>query len=155
MQKFLLVTYALMAEVLLDEMRSVFGQYEQTALFDELKAIIVGFLESIRIEHFYQAESVFNIECLKPFTMATTLFQRGQEEAHEFFFNKRYEARARQYVRMVDAHQQAAGVKPSRLDPSKVLKEDLGPDEFAKELEIMSVRALSYCPFFSVPGFIC
>ncbi|EFQ98411.1 interferon-induced GTP-binding protein Mx1 [Nannizzia gypsea CBS 118893] len=144
MEKFLLVTYALMKEVLLDEMRSVFGQYEQTALFDELKVIIVDFLESIRIEHFNQAESVFNIECLKPFTMANALFQRGQAEAHEYFFIRRYEARARQYIKLINAQQEASGNKPSKMDPNKVSEKDLGPDEFAKELDIMSASRAYY-----------
>ena len=140
-----------MAGVLLHEMRYVFGQYEQTALFEELKVIIMEFLESIRIEHFHQAESVFNIECLKPFTMANDLFRRGQEEAYGYFFHKRYEARVTQYVKLIDAQQQQTTGKPSRTDPSKVTEKELGPDEFAKELEIMSVRILTHS-LFSVSG---
>ncbi|EZF70187.1 hypothetical protein H105_07475 [Trichophyton soudanense CBS 452.61] len=144
MKMFLLVTYRLMAGVLLHEMRYVFGQYEQTALFEELKVIIMEFLESIRIEHFHQAESVFNIECLKPFTMANDLFRRGQEEAYGYFFHKRYEARVTQYVKLIDAQQQQTTGKPSRTDPSKVTEKELGPDEFAKELEIMSASRAYY-----------
>ncbi|KAF3892774.1 Dynamin GTPase [Trichophyton interdigitale] len=144
MKTFLLVTYSLMAEVLLNEMRYVFGQYEQTALFEELKVIIVEFLESIRIEHFHQAELVFNIECLKPFTMANDLFRRGQEEAYEYFFHKRYEARVAQYARLIDAQQQQTTGRSLRTDLSKVTEKELGPDEFAKELEIMSASRAYY-----------
>ncbi|KAM5443775.1 hypothetical protein MferCBS31731_001020 [Microsporum ferrugineum] len=143
MKMFLRVTYALISDVLLDEMRSVFGQYEQTALFDELKVIIVDFLESIRIDHSKQADEHFNIECLKPFTMANALFQRGQEEAHEFFHTKRHEARAKHYAKSLDAFQQAAGIN-TKTDPNKVTKESLGPDDFAKELEIMSASRAYY-----------
>ncbi|EFE31067.1 dynamin GTPase, putative [Trichophyton benhamiae CBS 112371] len=152
MKTFLLVTYRLMAGVLLNEMRYVFGQYEQTALFEELKVIIMGFLESIRIEHFQQAESVFNIECLKPFTMANDLFRRGQEEAYGYFFHKRYEARVSQYTKLIDAQQQQTTGRSSRTDLSKVTEKELGPDEFAKELEIMSVRILTHYALFSVSG---
>ncbi|KAK2871630.1 hypothetical protein FQN49_002983 [Arthroderma sp. PD_2] len=144
LEKFLKVTYDLITEVLLDEMRSVFGQYKQTALFEELRVIIVDFLESIRLEHFKQADEQFNIECLKPFTMANALFQRGQEEAHKFFQNIRHESRARSYAKTIDAYQQAAGARVAKTDPSKVTEEELGPDEFAKELEIMIASRAYY-----------
>lgn len=84
--------------------------------------------------------------------MANDLFRRGQEEAYGYFFHKRYEARVTQYVKLIDAQQQQTTGKPSRTDPSKVTEKELGPDEFAKELEIMSVRILTHSPLFSVSG---
>ncbi|KAF3491336.1 dynamin family protein [Arthroderma uncinatum] len=98
---------------------------------------------NVTVEHFEQAEEHFNIECLKPFTMANDLFQRVQEETYDTFYKKRHAARAKCYAKTIDGYHLVTGLR-TKTDPNKVTKEELGPDEFAKELEIMSASRAYY-----------
>lgn len=133
MEKFLNITYDLMHAILLEEVEVVFAPYQQTALYGRLQEILVNFLSSIRGEHFRQAYENYEIECVKPFTLATGVFRRAQKEAHEYLFTRRHKARALRY-----AEEMAENLN-KRVDPAKVTEEELGPDDYVKEFEIMAV----------------
>lgn len=142
MEKFLYVTYAEIYKVLIDEVDKVFKEYSRTNLYRELQSIIFEFLESIRQDHLKAATECFNVECQKPFTMATTSFQRSQKEALALLTNLRRGWRVQMYVEEMQSRVEANGGRV--LPASKVTDTELGPDEFGKEIEIMSVSAVQY-----------
>lgn len=141
MEKFLLVTYAEIYKVLIDEIDKVFKEYSRTNLYRELQSIIFEFLESIREDHLKAATESFNVECQKPFTMATTSFQRSQKDALSYLTNLRRGWRVQMYIEEMQARVDANGGRV--LQPNKITDTELGSDEFGKEIEIMSVCAVA------------
>lgn len=116
----------------MEEVDSVFVQYRQTSLYSALKAIIMEYLDSIKREHFHQANENYSIEHAKPFTMATASFSKAQKEAYEFLAEKRRALRLRAYVKKMEE-------LGRKCNPNTVSLADLGPDSFVKELEIIAV----------------
>ncbi|EEP76383.1 predicted protein [Uncinocarpus reesii 1704] len=136
MQTFLSATYSMIARVLMHEIENVFGQYQRTALYGALKAMILEFLDSIQKEHFRQAQENYDIECSKPFTLATMTFSKAQKEAIDMFFTKRNAARLREYMRRFEE------INGKSCNPKMVTQVELGSDGFSKEVEIMAVLLL-------------
>lgn len=144
MEKFLHVTYAEIYKVLHDEIDKVFIEYSRTNLYNELQSIVYDFLESIREDHLKAATENFNVECQKPFTMATTNFQRAQKEALIFLTAVRRGWRVKMYIEKVEERAENSGSGGGRaIQPGKVTDVELGPDEFSKEIEIMSVSLVA------------
>ncbi|KAL1960290.1 hypothetical protein VTO42DRAFT_8250 [Malbranchea cinnamomea] len=136
MEKFLNVIYSEIYQVLMDELDKSFIEWNQTRLYSELQSAIHEFLESIRLDHLQHSLENYNVECLKPFTLATTTFQRVQKEALDFLLARRHEVRTRMYI---EAIEQLAENNGRQINSSKVTEADMGPDEFRKEIEIMAV----------------
>ncbi|KAK2745094.1 hypothetical protein FQN57_004001 [Myotisia sp. PD_48] len=141
MERFLSFTYELIKCVLLEEVDKIFHQYQRTALYDEIRAIISGFLESIRLEHFDQAADQCDIEQSKPLTRAKNSINEFQEAALRDISKKRREVRARRYVEYMEANSSSARTK---YDVNKVTDEEMGPDEFLKEIEMMAKTRAYY-----------
>ncbi|WEW58235.1 hypothetical protein PRK78_003703 [Emydomyces testavorans] len=133
MHEFLSATYTKIEHVLMAEVEKVFAQYQQTALYGALKVIILQFLDSIRKEHYRQADENYYIETSKPFTLATGAFSKAQEEALANFSRKRHAVRVREYVTTVEE------ITGKTCNANSVTLEQLGPDGFVKEIEIMAV----------------
>lgn len=132
MHAFLSETYAMLANVFMEEVETVFTQYRQTALYSALKAIILQYLDSIKADHYQQAIETYNIEYSKPFTIATTAFSKAQNEALQFLLHKRHALRIREYVKKMEELGQ-------KCNPNNVTDTAIGPDRFLKEVEIGAV----------------
>ena len=52
MEEFLSITYDMVLRVLLEQLDMVFLQYQQTALYGKLRAIVLSFMDCIRQQHF-------------------------------------------------------------------------------------------------------
>ncbi|EAS35952.3 dynamin family protein [Coccidioides immitis RS] len=137
MRTFLSETYNMVSCVLMQELDNVFGQYRQTALYPALKAVIFEFLEAIRGEHYRQADENYNIECSKPFTLATEAFSKVQDEALEMLSRKRFLLRRREYLAQLEAIGKAC-------NPNTITQADLGTDSFMKEIEIAAASRAYY-----------
>jgi hypothetical protein len=141
MEEFLSITYDMMLQVLMEQLDSVFLQYQQTALYGKLKVIILSFMDCIRQQHFQLAYENYEIECMKPFTMATTALQRAQREALDYITTRRHEARVKQFLEDAEA---LGFPNWTKKDATRITESDIGVDEFAREVEVMAVSVCSF-----------
>lgn len=135
-ETFLSVTYNEIHKILLEELDKVFAEYSQTNLYRELRLIIFNFIDSTRDDHLHDATEKYNVECLKPLTMATATFQRAQKETLALLKSRRYLCRKKLYAEELENR------TGNILDPAKVSEADMGPDLFEKEIETMAVSTL-------------
>ncbi|KAI2402087.1 hypothetical protein LOZ67_000843 [Ophidiomyces ophidiicola] len=138
MRTFLSATYNMMVEVLIEEVDIVFGQYQQTVLYVALKAIMMEFLDSIKVEHYRQATEIYDIECSKPFTLAEANFSKAQKETLDVFCSKRRSLRTRAYA------QKMGELTGKPYNEKSISPMDLGSDSFQKEMEIMASSRAYY-----------
>ena len=136
METFLYVTYDEIHSILTAELENIFADYRRTNLFRELCRIISTFIDSTRDEHILDATEKYDVECLKPFTMATAAFQRSQKEILALLKTRRHFRRRELYAAEVE------NLTQRTMDPSKVSDADMGPDAFEKEIEIMAVSTI-------------
>lgn len=141
MKEFLTVTSQMLKTVLLQQLENVFVHYQQTALYSELKRIIVGFLERAYEEHCVHAEENYHIEHSKPFTMATGALERAHEQFRDALKARRRTGRVNLFVELQQAltEQDELDDDGKRAAAAKVTDADIGDDDFAKEVEIMAV----------------
>ncbi|KAJ9210527.1 hypothetical protein DTO166G4_7839 [Paecilomyces variotii] len=141
MNVFLVVSHKLVRDTLMEQVKHVFAQYQQTALPKVLERIILIYLNGLKEEHLRHAQEIYNIERHKPFTMATSALTQATKEVLEYFVARRREARARLYLRLF--HGNAVDDQKRNVEIRKLISNDseMGPDEFAQEVKMMaSVR---------------
>jgi hypothetical protein len=144
MNEFLTVTRRMLQCVLLQQLDVVFLHYKQTALYLELKSIMISFLDRAYDELCCHAAKTYFIEHSKPFTMAIDALER----THEHFLEALKERRRTGRVNLLlDLQQQIDDQEPLENDAkrsaaAKITDTDIGPDGFGKEVEIMAVCKL-------------
>ncbi|EEH17402.1 hypothetical protein PABG_07398 [Paracoccidioides brasiliensis Pb03] len=139
MEEFLAATYTLMEGFLMENLDVVFSSYQRTALYGELKGIILNFLQVLKEPHLRHTSECYQIECTKPFTMASETFQRAQKDAFDFLKAKRQECRAAQFV-----NSGGVALNGRRVEPDKLTDADMGEDGFTREIEIMAASRAYY-----------
>ncbi|OJD16273.1 hypothetical protein AJ78_03564 [Emergomyces pasteurianus Ep9510] len=138
MVAFLSATYELMENFLMDKLDDVFASYKRTALYGKLREIIPNFLQALREPHIRLADEFYQVERMKPFTMAAATFQGAQRDAYDTLKPKRQESRV---TRFLEVEYKESG---KRLDPSGISDIQMGEDEYAKEVENMAVSRAYY-----------
>lgn len=146
MNVFLVVSHKLVRDTLMEQVKHVFAQYQQTALPKVLERIILIYLNGLKEEHLRHAQEIYNIERHKPFTMATSALTQATKEVLEYFVARRREARARLYLRLF--HGNAVDDQKRNVEIRKLISNDseMGPDEFAQEVKMMAVSEISISP---------
>ncbi|KAK2811221.1 hypothetical protein FQN50_002318 [Emmonsiellopsis sp. PD_5] len=139
MKQFLIVTYGLMESFLMEQLDAVFSAYQRTKVYGELKEIILDFLEKLKEPHFHMANETYEVECQKPFTMATDMFNRAQKEALDTLKSIRHNSRVTRYLEQEDVYKNGR-----RVEPSKITEAEMGEDEFSREIEIMAASRAYY-----------
>ncbi|KAA8644324.1 hypothetical protein EYZ11_001637 [Aspergillus tanneri] len=129
---FLQATHSLVREMLMKQLEDVFTQYRQTSLYRELRKIIDTFLRGLQKEHIRHAQENYDIECHKPFTMATTTLEQVSRSAYQFLSTRRNEAR----VHCALALRGISAEHPRRDYEMKRLV--LPADDFTQELKMMA-----------------
>ncbi|OJD21536.1 hypothetical protein ACJ73_07123 [Blastomyces percursus] len=139
MKEFLTATYELMEAFLMSKLDVVFSSYQRTALYGKLREIIPTFLQSLKYPHLRAANEFYQVEQMKPFTMATAAFQSAQREAFDILKTRRQESRM---MRFLESGDNMDGAR--RVGPSGISDAQMGEDEYAKEIEIMAVSRAYY-----------
>lgn len=141
MKEFLTVTRQMLQVVLLQQLDNVFAHYQQTALYLELRRIIVRFLDEAYELHCVHAEENYHIEHSKPFTMATQQLENAHEYCLSALKSRRRIGRVNLFLELQQAlnEQEEMEDDAKRAAAAKVTDDDIGPDDFAKEVEIMAV----------------
>ncbi|EEQ92645.2 dynamin GTPase [Blastomyces dermatitidis ER-3] len=139
MKEFLTATYELMEAFLMGKLDVVFSSYQRTALYGKLRKIIPNFLESLKNPHLRAANEFYQVEQMKPFTMATAAFQSAQREALDILKTKRQASRVMRFLESGDTLDGGRRVGPSGISDAQ-----MGEDEYAKEIEIMAVSRAYY-----------
>jgi hypothetical protein len=132
---FLKATHHLVKEMLLQQLKEVFVQYCQTSLYRELKRIIDKYLGELQGEHIRHALENYNIECYKPFTMATSQLEHASRTALQFLTTRRHHARANCYL---DLHGILLEGDRREAEILKLGKTELGADKFSQEVKMMA-----------------
>ncbi|KAB8234882.1 putative dynamin GTPase [Aspergillus alliaceus] len=133
---FLKATHHLVKEMLLKQLREVFSQYHQTTLYRELKRIIEKYLGELQDTHTQYALENYNIECHKPFTMATTQLENAAKSALQFLTARRHLARANSYLELQGKFSE--GDPRWETELKKLTVNELGPDKFTQEVKMMA-----------------
>ncbi|KAK2761761.1 hypothetical protein FQN54_001589 [Arachnomyces sp. PD_36] len=140
MREFLATTHKMLQSVLLEQLGEVFGHYKQTALYSELKRIIVAFLDQAHSDHCSHADENYHIEHSKPFTMATASLERAHEQYLEALKARRRTGRVHLFLDLQRSlnDEEAWEDDQKRAAAAKITDADIGPDDFSKEVEIMA-----------------
>ncbi|PGH08223.1 hypothetical protein GX51_01377 [Blastomyces parvus] len=139
MKEFLTATYELMEAFLMGKLDAVFSSYQRTALYGKLREIIPNFLQSLKDPHLRAANEFYQVEQMKPFTMATAAFQSAQREALDLLKTKRRASRVMRFLENVEIMDGGRRVGPSGISDAQ-----MGEDEYVKEIEIMAVSRAYY-----------
>ncbi|KAJ5216073.1 uncharacterized protein N7498_002480 [Penicillium cinerascens] len=129
---FVFATHGIVQRVLINTLDDVIAQYRQTGLYRELYRVITTFLLRLRSEYLHDVKTHYQIESDNPFTMAQDQHKAASLEA----LAKLTRARRASRVRTWRTLRGYATDEESRL--SKVTDEELGPDQFSQELEMMA-----------------
>lgn len=135
MKEFLTASYELIEAFLIGQLDIVFSSYQRTALYGKLREIIPNFLQTLKNPHLRLANEFYQVEQMKPFTMATATFQSAQREALDSLRTKRKAVRVTLFLEGGDCIEGGRRVAPSGISDAH-----MGEDEYAKEIEIMAVR---------------
>ena len=142
MQEFLTVTHEMLEVVLLQQLDTVFSHYKQTGLYSELRRVLKEFLHHASNEHCRHADENYNIEHAKPFTMATDALEMACGNILIELKDRRNGGRVNTFLDQKQALDPEAGELSDgsrKTAAAKLTEADIGPDEFAKEVEIMAV----------------
>ncbi|KAK2805714.1 hypothetical protein FQN51_009217 [Onygenales sp. PD_10] len=139
MKQFLIATYGLMESFLMEQLDAVFSTYQRTKVYGELKQIILDFLEALKEPHFQMANETYEVECQKPFTMATAMFHRAQKEALDTLKSFRHNTRVMLYLQQEGDYNNGR-----KMEPSKITEAVMGEDGFSREIEIMAASRAYY-----------
>ncbi|KAG5294241.1 dynamin family protein, interferon-induced GTP-binding protein Mx2 [Histoplasma ohiense] len=139
MKEFLTASYELIEAFLMGQLKIVFSSYQRTALYGKLREIIPNFLQTLKNPHLRLANEFYQVEQMKPFTMATATFQSAQREALDSLRTKRKAVRVTLFLEGGDCIEGGRRVAPSGISDAH-----MGEDEYAKEIEIMAISRAYY-----------
>ncbi|KAJ5825622.1 Dynamin family protein [Penicillium riverlandense] len=142
MQRFVDATNTEVQKALLDMVEEVFNDYHQTGLYREVKSTIISYLAQLKCEHLAYGREVYKMENGKPFTRAIDQLNKAQKAALKELTRARFLARGKGYLEL-RGYQFSSINEASPVVNSKLSIEDLGPDPFAQEVEMMA-RARAY-----------
>ncbi|KAL3479943.1 P-loop containing nucleoside triphosphate hydrolase protein [Aspergillus californicus] len=133
---FIDASHRLMKDTLLQELQTVFVQYQRTGLYRELKKVIEGYMNKLHFNHVAHVDETYSIEHHKPFTMANTTLEAAKEQARQDFELLRLKARANHYL---DIQQKWPRGDPRReAEKKKIGDKELGSDPFKTEINMMA-----------------
>ncbi|KAJ6127111.1 hypothetical protein N7523_002723 [Penicillium sp. IBT 18751x] len=128
---FVISTHGIVQQVLINSLDDVIAQYRQTGLYRELLRIITTYLLRLRANYLLDVDTHCRIETANPFTMAQAQHKEASLEALAALSRTRQASRGKAWLQ-VHAHATEDGPKLSKAP------DDLGPDQFSPELEMMA-----------------
>lgn len=139
MEIFLKATHSLVHGMLIEALEEEFAQYHQTGLYQELSRILKEFMNKLRHAHLQIAKDYCKSEREIPFTMAQGQHQVLMQQASNSLKARRLNARASCWlkIRGHDMSDEKVSEKIRKIQP-----EQLGPDRYSQELEMMAVSLL-------------
>lgn len=138
MNRFVDSTNTEVQKALLDMVEKVFSDYHQTGLYREVKDTIMSYLTQLKSEHLAYGREVYKMENGKPFTRAIDQLNKAQKVALQELTRARFLTRGKAYLEL-RGYQFSSINEASPVVNSKLSLEDLGPDPFAQEVDMMAV----------------
>ncbi|KGO41110.1 Dynamin [Penicillium expansum] len=140
MEIFLKATHSLVHGMLIEALEDEFAQYHQTGLYQELSRILKEFMSKLRHAHLQIAKDYCKSEREIPFTMAQGQHQVLMQQASSSLRARRFNARASCWlkIRGHDMSDERISDKIKKIQP-----EQLGPDRYSQEIEMMA-SSLAY-----------
>ncbi|KAJ5686522.1 hypothetical protein N7536_009141 [Penicillium majusculum] len=140
MEIFLKATHSLVHGMLIEALEEEFAQYHQTGLYQELNRILKEFMSKLRHAHLQIAKDYCKSEREIPFTMAQGQHQVIMQQASNSLKARRLNARASCWLK-IRGHDMSDERIPEKI--KKIQPEQLGPDRYSQELEMMA-SSLAY-----------
>ncbi|KGO69186.1 Dynamin [Penicillium italicum] len=140
MEIFLKATHSLVHGMLIEALEEEFAQYHQTGLYQEVSRILKEFMSKLRHAHLQIAKDYCKSEREIPFTMSQGQHQVLMQQASNSLRNRRFNARATCWlkIRGHDMSDERISDKIKKIQP-----EQLGPDRYSQEIEMMA-SSLAY-----------
>jgi hypothetical protein len=98
----------------------------------------MSYLTQLKCEHLAYGREVYKMENGKPFTRAIDQLNKAQNAALKELTRARFLVRGKSYLEL-PGYQFSSINEASPVVHSKLSLEDLGPDPFAQEVEMMAV----------------
>ena len=136
---FLKATHSLVHSMLCEALEEEFAQYHQTGLYQELRRILKEFMSKLRQVHLQVAKEFCKSEREIPFTMAQGQHQVLMQHASNVLRARRFNARASCWLK-IRGHDMNDERIPEKI--KKIQPEQLGPDRYCQELDMMAVSFL-------------
>ncbi|KAF3029101.1 hypothetical protein E8E15_010975 [Penicillium rubens] len=140
MDIFLKATHSLVHSMLCEALEEEFAQYHQTGLYQELKRILKEFMSKLRQVHLQVTRDFCKSEREIPFTMAQGQHQVLMQHASNVLRARRFNARANCWLK-IRGHDMNDERIPEKI--KKIQPEQLGPDRYCQELDMMA-SSLAY-----------
>ncbi|KAJ5773178.1 hypothetical protein N7457_008074 [Penicillium paradoxum] len=140
MESFVKATHHLVQSMLLGALEEEFSQYHQTGLYQKVNKILKDYLGVVRNDHWQMVRDYCKSEHEAPFTMAQGQHQALMEQTLRSLKDRRFYARAICWlkIRGHDISDERIAEKVRKLQP-----EELGPDRYSQEIEMMA-SSLAY-----------
>ena len=150
MTDFLVKTRDLLRNMLMARIGENFGQYRETALWDEVCNVVNAFLDKAYNEECLSAERTLRLENTKPFTRNFAALKEAEQRELKILMTKRREIRVQDFL----DEQEELGKKRTAAD--KVTEEDIGGDQFQQEIQTLaSVRGYYECAYTRFVDNVC
>lgn len=117
----------------------VFNPYKKTELFAELSKICSGFLREIIDEQHEIGQRAYKLETFRPYTLNESTLEKYRAAAFADLSEARRVARANIYLDGLELRLGRPTTGPEReIKVQKVTDAQIGLDQFAKEVDVMS-----------------
>jgi hypothetical protein len=138
METFVKATHTLVHRMLLGALEEEFAQYHQTGLYQELHRILKQYMVKLLNAHLEIAKDYSKSEREVPFTMSQRQHQALMEQSLGNLKVRRFNARATCWlkIRGYDMSDEKLSDKIKKVQQ----QEELGPDRYTQEIEMMAVR---------------
>lgn len=137
MKVFLDCTYQLVNDMIITQIKRVFLQYSHAGVHERLLLSAKSFLSAVQLEHYQTAIATYNIEKNQPFTMAQSWLVRAQEEAFQSLVEQRRFKRAMCLLKLENRLPDRNEARQAAIQ--SVSDQEIGPDEYSKEVKMMAV----------------
>ena len=118
-------------KVLLQTLDDAIPSHRQTELYRQIRRIIDVFLARIESEYLRDIVSYCEMEQARPFTLAEQRHKEETEKAHRVLSARRKRNRAKKWLKIRKL--------PEDENLDRVGDDDLGPDSYAQELDMVAV----------------
>lgn len=124
--------------MLLEALEEEFAQYHQTGLYQELSRFLKEFMGKLRQAHLQIAKDYCKSEREIPFTMAQGQHQLLMQQTSNVLKARRFNTRATCWLK-IRGHDNDDKISEK---VKRIQLEQLGPDRYSQELEMMAVSLL-------------
>ncbi|KAI9845086.1 MAG: hypothetical protein M1837_005090 [Sclerophora amabilis] len=139
MTEFLSISCDMLKDMVRHHLEDAFGTWRETRLFNSAQTALNRMINDAFENQVTAAERTFQLEVARPMTFNNEFLDDSKQEALKLIQEKRLEHLAEAHIAAVEARMGKTYEEADRANKkAKVTWEQVGPDPYAREVEVMS-----------------